>query len=560
MNKRIVLLAVSLLVLSQATLSKERTFLTKANGYSGEIKLEVIAEGQEVKDIKVVSHNETVPVMTRAFPMLKERILEAQSPIVDSVSGATHTSTAIKRAVNDVYKQLGKDYGRITARTKGPELPVAYLEPVSTDLVIVGGGPAGLAAAISAKEQGLKNVILIEKMDMLSGNGKFDMNFYDLINSEAQKANGMNDTVENLIKDNTNPMDTPERTKTQAEGAFVLDKWLREMGIKLNYHYGKRGHMAEKNVYAGEVIQEKMEARAKELGVDIRTSTKGLDLIINNGVATGVKVQNKNNFYDINAKAVVVATGGFSANPELLAKYAPGTEKLQHSNQISATGDLIPVFEKNNIQLANLEVMNLIPFILGSTRDLAGPNGDGMMLVNINGERFTKEHITKDERMDMAKKMLAQPEAKVFYVFDKKLYDSSYRLQKHTKKGYHLVANSIEELAEKMGVPVATFKETVVTYNKGVRGEVKDPFREAKAKREFDMSGPFYAVLVEPAVHMTRGGVVANEKTEVIQNNGEIVKGLFAAGEVTSTSAAYSASVIFGRVAGENAVKFINKK
>lgn len=98
MNKRIILLAASLLVLSQATLSKERTFLTKANGYSGEIKLEVIAEGQEVKDIKVVSHNETVTVMTRVFPMVKERILEAQSPIVDSVSGATHTSTAIKRA------------------------------------------------------------------------------------------------------------------------------------------------------------------------------------------------------------------------------------------------------------------------------------------------------------------------------------------------------------------------------------------------------------------------------------------------------------------------------
>ena len=334
-------------------------------------------------------------------------------------------------------------------------------------------------------------------------------------------------------------MDTAERTRVQAEGAFVLDKWIRGMGIKLNYHYGKRGHMAEKNVYAGEVIQDKMEARAKELGVDIRTSTKGLDLIIENGIAKGVKVQNKNNFYDIKSKAVIVATGGFSANPELLAKYAPGTEELQHSNQISATGDFIPVFEKNNLQLANLDVMNLIPFILGSTRDLAGPNGDGMILVNINGERFTKEHITKDERMEMAKKMLAQPESKVFYVFDQKLYNSSYRLQKHTAKGYHLVANSIEELAQKMQVPVETFKVTVENYNKGVREEMKDPFRDIKAKREFDMSGPFYAVLVEPAVHMTRGGVVANEKTEVIQTNGEVLRGLFAA--------------------GENAVEFINK-
>ena len=143
MNRKNMLIVASLLVLSQMTFSKERTFLTKANGYSGEIKLEVLTEEQNIKDIKIISHNETVPVMTRAFPILKDRIIKAQSPIVDSVSGATHTSTAIKRAVNDAYKQIGKDYGRITARTKGPELPVAYLEPVSTDLVIVGGGPAG---------------------------------------------------------------------------------------------------------------------------------------------------------------------------------------------------------------------------------------------------------------------------------------------------------------------------------------------------------------------------------------------------------------------------------
>ena len=132
-------------------------------------------------------------------------------------------------------------------------------------------------------------------MDILSGNGKYDMNFYDLINSEAQKARGINDTVESLIADNSNPLDTPERIKAQAERSFVLDQWLRSFGVKLNYNYGKRGHMAEADAYAGAHIQDGMEKRVNELGVDIRTGTKGLDLIMKDGNAVGVKVQQKNN-------------------------------------------------------------------------------------------------------------------------------------------------------------------------------------------------------------------------------------------------------------------------
>ncbi len=110
--------------------------------------------------------------------------------------------------------------------------------------------------------------------------------------------------------------------------------------------------MAEADAYAGAHIQDGMEKKIKELGIDVRTRTKGLDLIMKDGKVAGVKVQNKNNFYDINAKAVILATGGFSANKELLKKYDPGSEVFQTSNQLGATGDFIPVFEKNNIKTA----------------------------------------------------------------------------------------------------------------------------------------------------------------------------------------------------------------
>lgn len=544
------------LLLAATCFGAEKINTASAGGFGGKVTVEVTTEGEKIKDLKVVLHKETAHIMDRAFPILKERILEAQSPIIDSVSGASFTSFAVKKAVADVLKKEGKDFGRITFKTKAPEQPAMIGKTVNTDIVIIGGGPAGLAAAISAKEAGADKVTIVEKLDILSGNGKFDMNFFDMINSKAQKANGINDSVEAFIKDKSNPRDTAERTRVQAEGAYVLDEWLRGMGINLNYNYGLRNHMAEADAYAGAHIQDGLERKVKELGVDVRTGTKGLDFIIENGKVTGVKVQKKNLTYDINAKAVIVATGGFSANKALLAKYAPGSEKVETSNQLGATGDFVPVFEKNGMKMENMEVLSVFKMIISKTRDLTGA-GDGFVLVNKNGERFIDE--TKSG-LPMAYTILEQPESKVFYIYDQNLYESAYRLKKHVAQGLHTKADTLEELAEKLEIPKDKLVATIDTFNKGVRGEVKDPFREKAFTREFKNQGPYYGVQVESAIHMTKGGVAANEKAEVLYENGEIVEGLYAAGEVTNTSAAYSGAVIFGRVAGESAAKFVKNK
>ena len=544
------------LLLASTCFGAEKINTASAGGFGGKVTVEVTTEGEKIKDLKVVSHKETAHIMDRAFPILKERILEAQSPIIDSVSGASFTSFAVKKAVADVLKKEGKDFGRITFKTKAPEQPAMIGKTVNTDIVIIGGGPAGLAAAISAKEAGADKVTIVEKLDILSGNGKFDMNFFDMINSKAQKANGINDSVEAFIKDKSNPRDTAERTRVQAEGAYVLDEWLRGMGINLNYNYGLRNHMAEADAYAGAHIQDGLERKVKELGVDVRTGTKGLDFIMENGKVTGVKVQKKNLTYDINAKAVIVATGGFSANKALLAKYAPGSEKVETSNQLGATGDFVPVFEKNGMKMENMEVLSVFKMIISKTRDLTGA-GDGFVLVNKNGERFIDE--TKSG-LPMAYTILEQPESKVFYIYDQNLYESAYRLKKHVAQGLHTKADTLEELAEKLEIPKDKLVATIDTFNKGVRGEAKDPFREKAFTREFKNQGPYYGVQVESAIHMTKGGVAANEKAEVLYENGEIVEGLYAAGEVTNTSAAYSGAVIFGRVAGESAAKFVKNK
>ncbi|MDU2673277.1 MAG: FAD-dependent oxidoreductase [Clostridium sp.] len=556
MKKIICLVTMASLLLAGCSTTNKgaKTSQGTGHGYGGEIKVELSTEDGKITNINVVSNHETSVVYDRALPILTERIIEAQSPVVDSVSGATFTSFGVKKAVAEAMKEAGIGEYEISFDTQGPAVEKKDLEEVKTQLVVVGGGPAGLSAAIEAKQNGVEEVIVIEKLDILSGNGKFDMNFYDLINSEAQKANGIEDSAEALVADlkAEGAWDTDERLMAQAEGEMELDQWLRAMGINLNYNYGGRGHMAEADAYAGEHIQAKMEEKVNELGIDVRTGTKGLDLIMENGKATGVKVECKEGTYDIKADAVIMATGGFSNNKELLAKYAPGTERLETSNQMGTTGDFIPVFEANDIKLEKMDNIRIFPNIISGRRDLTG--GGSTIYVNKNGERFIDE--TKGG-LTLGNAVLDQ-EGGAFYIYDQDLYEKSYRLQKHNNLGYHVQADTLEELAEKLGINAENLVKTIETANKAVDGEIADPFREKALGDKID-KGPYYGVKFEAGVHMTKGGVAANEKAEVLNNDDQVIEGLYAAGEVANSSAAYSASVVFGRISGEEAAKYILK-
>lgn len=489
--------------------------------------VEVTLKGEEILGLDVTSHHETTPVFSRALPILQERILEAQTPVVDSVSGATVSSFAVKKAVAEALKENGKDVGEITMTTAAERGEPTQLEDVTTDLVIVGGGPAGLSAAITAKENGVENVILVEKLDILSGNGKFDMNFFDHYRSKAKEEAGTNMTKEEFIESKEGALDSPERIERWADQAYNLDEWLRGMGIELNYTYSTNGHMAEADEYAGDHIQTMLEKAAYEKGVDIRTGTKGTDLIMEDGKAVGVSVENRDGYYNINAKAVIIATGGFVNNSELIEEYAPSGVGYPNSNQMGATGDFIPVFIENDIQLANMDVLSMFTNILYPRRDLTG--GADLAF------RVDKTGAEAEMNSEVA-----------YYITDKTGYDSFYRIRKHVDAGYYTVADTLEELAEKLGVDYEGLKATVDAHN-----------ADKEAARQFDAEGPYYGAAVQRAIHMTKGGVVANENAQVLNNNNEVVEGLYAAGEVVSTSAAYSGSVVFGQISAIEAAKYI---
>lgn len=540
---------------------KDGTYKASANGYDRELNLEVTIAGGKISDIELLENHETDAVINRAFPIIKERIIEANSPDVDSVSAATFSTTAVKEATLTALEEAGldKDSIEITNSTGYEEdIELTEAEDKTTDLLVIGAGPAGLSSAIQAKQDGVENVTLIEKMDIISGNGKFDMNFFDMANSEAMKANN-NEVTKEEYKENylEKSWDSEERIDAVTEGAFEVDSWLRDQGIELDHNFGEDGsmnHMAKEDEYAGDYIQTKLEATAKELGVEIIPGTKATDLIIEDGKATGAIVEDKENTYNINATSTVIATGGFSNNPDLLAEYIEGAEEIPTSNQMGATGDFVEIAKNHNIKLDDMEKPSIFPKILDPRRDLTGAFDSNFIFVNKNGERFIDE---TSGGVEYGQEMMQN--RPVYYIFDEAARDSFYRLTSQVEKGYIAEYDNIEDLAEAIGCEADTLKETFDTYNKAVKGEIDDPFREEAAEDEIKTDGKLYCVTVTPAVHMTKGGIVANEKAQVLDNEDNIIEGLYAAGEVTDTSGAYSSAVIFGRISGKSAAENINK-
>ncbi len=552
MNKLKAISLMAAAVMMTGSVALADTYTVTGNGYHGEMSMDVTIENGVITDVVLGDNHETNVVIDRAFPVIRDRILAANTADVDNVSAATFSSYAVKTAVADAMKQAGMDAPEV--KRTNAEKPATERAAESCDIVIVGGGPAGLAAAVSAKQTNPdKNVILVEKLDILSGNGKFDMNFFDMINTEAQKAAGNDEWVgeaglAKFLESKSTNGESAERIKVWANEEYTLDAWLRDMGVELNYNYGGTNHMAEDNQYSGEVIQAGLEKAAKELGVDVRPGTKGMDLVMEDGACKGVVVLNNDNeTYTINAKSTILATGGFCSNKELLAEYAPGYEVFNTSNQMGTTGDFVKIFEQNGFKTENMGKMSFFSNIIVPYRDLTG-GADMNLLAN-------KEGTLLENKSGKDRGTMIQENGAAFYITDKTGYDSFYRIRKHVALGYYSEGATLEELAEKLGIDAEGLKASVEQYNADAAAGAENAQIAAVPARALDAEGPYYGVRVEAANHMTKGGVVCNENAQVLNADDTVVPGLYAAGEVTWQAGGYSESVCFGKIAGAQAAQ-----
>lgn len=446
-------------------------------------------------------------------------------------------------------------------------------ENITTDVVVVGGGGAGLSAAIAAREKGAE-VVLVEKMLMLGGNTNYATAGINAANTKLQKKLGIEDNAELFYKDTMKGgknVNNPELVKKlTADSANIID-WLTERGADLSEvvftggQSAKRTHRPTGGQAVGPVIVDALAETAEKDGIDVRTESEVTKLIKTGDKVTGVEVKHKGETYNITAKAVVMATGGFGANAKMVAEYKPSLEGFGSTNSPAITGDGIKMVKAVGGDLVDMTEIQTHPTVVHKKTAMIteAVRGEGAILVNREGKRFVSELETRDV---VSKAELEQTGKSAFLVFDQEVREKLGAINGYVRKGFTVEGATVEELAGKIGVDPKGLVETMAKYNGYVKaGEDKD-FGKTALPREL-VKAPFYAIEVSPAVHHTMGGVRINTNAEVLTTDGKVIPGLFAAGEITGGvhganrigGNAVTDITVYGKTAGENAADFAKK-
>ncbi|WP_374043981.1 flavocytochrome c [uncultured Fusobacterium sp.] len=443
-------------------------------------------------------------------------------------------------------------------------------ENITTDVVVVGGGGAGLSAAIAAREKGAE-VVLVEKMLMLGGNTNYATAGINAANTKLQKKLGIEDNAELFYKDTMKGgknVNNPELVKKlTADSANIID-WLTERGADLSEvvftggQSAKRTHRPTGGQAVGPVIVDALAETAEKDGIDVRTESEVTKLIKTGDKVTGVEVKHKGETYNITAKAVVMATGGFGANAKMVAEYKPSLEGFGSTNSPAITGDGIKMVKAVGGDLVDMTEIQTHPTVVHKKTAMIteAVRGEGAILINREGKRFVSELETRDV---VSKAELEQTGKSAFLVFDQEVREKLGAINGYVRKGFTVEGATVEELAGKIGVDAKGLVETMAKYNGYVKaGEDKD-FGKTALPREL-VKAPFYAIEVSPAVHHTMGGVRINTNAEVLTADGKVIPGLFAAGEITGGvhganrigGNAVTDITVYGKTAGENAADF----
>lgn len=445
----------------------------------------------------------------------------------------------------------------------------------STDIVIIGGGGAGMTAAIEAHDQGAK-VILIEKMPMLGGNTVRAEGGLNAAGTPYQAAAGIVDSpelhYEDTMKGGKN-LNNPDLVRTLTNGAAASVEWLKENGAELS-EVGRAGGASVNRIHrpaggeaAGNFIVVALKKKLEEYNIDVRLQTTANEIIKNkDGVVTGVKVTDKENKqYTINADSVILAAGGFGANMEMIKSYQPQLADFSTTNHPGATGDGTTMAEKIGAKLVDMKEIQIHPTTIPGQGVLIteGVRGDGAILVNTEGKRFTNELLTRDV---VSQNILAQPGKVAYLIFNDELRANLKATEVYFGMDLVKEGSTPVELAQQIGIDAAALADTLERYNGFVSSGTDTDFERADLVLSFE-KGKYYAIQVTPGIHHTMGGVVINTQAQVLDTNDQIIKGLYAAGEVTGGvhggnrlgGNALADIITFGRIAADEAVKSLKQ-
>ena len=546
------------------------TYTETAKGFGGDVTVTLEVTEDAIENVTIEGDHETENIGSFAVDMLDDRIMDAQSPKVDALSGATVTSNAILGAAKKAMKAAGAD---INAFPDKKEEPVAEKknEELSTDIVIVGAGGAGMTAAINAAQAG-KDVILLEKMPYAGGNTTKATGGMNAAETHYQAEQGIEDSVEQFVEDTMeggHNINDRALVETMAENSAEGIDWLDSIGAplpKVSFSGGAtnaRIHAPEDGSGVGAYLVTALLKKVNDLDINVMYNTTATELISSDGTVTGVKAESNDTNYTINAKAVILATGGFGNNEDMIVKYRKDLKGTVTTSAPGITGDGIVMAEDVGAGLVDIEQIQLHPTVEQKTSMLITESvrGDGAILVNQDGKRFTDELLTRDV---VSAAELEQPGSYAYIIFDQRLREGLKATEKYISTGITVQGDTIEDLAEKIDVDPKTLAETLNNWNKYV-ADKNDPDFGRTTGMEKDLSqAPYYAIKIAPGIHHTMGGVHINTSAEVIDTDDQVIPGLFAAGEVVGGvhggnrigGNAVADIVVFGKIASDSAVEY----
>ena len=624
MKKLTALLASATMALSLVGCSAGKTYTGEAYGHDKEnpVKVTLTIKDKTITKVEVDASHETAGIGSKAADALPEQIVSANSLDVDGVSGATQTSKAIIEAATAALKQAGLEPSDLTSK-KATATKAKDIEE-TVDVVIVGAGGAGMTAAITASKAGSK-VVIIESQPIVGGNTVRSTGGLNAAKTPYQDKNEFKEaagvektlaTAAEKFADNAtitalaatvksqwdayqaNPqgyfdspelmaLDTmiggkgkndPELVKILTQNSAGAIEWLASIGAELK-SVGAAGGASVKRIHrpvdengktaaVGAYIVPILEKNVHDAGVEVITDTTAKKLLTENGKVVGVEAEGKDgNKVVIHAKSVIMATGGFGANHEMVEKYKPELKGFATTNADGAQGQGIDMATAVGAATVDMDQIQIHPTVHidedGNAHLITeGVRGDGAILVNKEGKRFFDEVQTRDK---VSAAEIQQTDGEAWLILDQKMVDGAAVYQGYVNSGYAKTGKTIEELAQNINVDPATLAETMKNWAEIYANKVDPEFGRTSFSAENALDqAPYYAILVKPGIHHTMGGLKINTNTEVLNEKGEVISGLFAAGEVTGGihganrlgGTAVTDIIVFGQIAGENAADF----
>lgn len=545
------------------------TYEGEAIGRNGPVKVQVTVAKDRIESIRVVSHNESAGLSDAPINTLPKTIVDKQSLAVDVFSGATFSSKAVMGAVENALKKATKD---IKPLLIAPAVTAAVKPPKdeTVDVLVVGSGISGMVAGITAAEKG-SNVLIIEKQGMLGAGDSMNISTgitaggSRLIKQLGIENATAKDYADFLVKQAaTKKVPINEKNvRTYAMRGGELVDWLMDLGVPFGrFQKDKWFHITKDGSAPGPHIVRALSKKIADDNINYRLNSQVVDLLMKDGKVVGATVKTGAGSYKVNAKAVVMATGGFSASHELVKKWAPEWVGRPTTGAVSLTGDGILMAQKVGAQTVAMQEIKANYLC----HPLTARDGVSLtaitpynILINHEGKRFVDEgHASINFK---SRAMMKQTGHEAYAIVDQTAMDNLKLMRNYAAAGYFVKANTVEELASKLKVDQKAFIKTMKDYMAACQAG-KDP--EFNRRIQYPIAkAPFYAALVTPSMQSTYGGIKTDEKAQALNADNKPIAGLYAAG-ATSGHEAYANEVgfaaiiglVYGKIAGENAAAY----